>query len=61
MTVFDSRKDYQQETTMQADTKECALCRYGMEVTKLKRQWVHHDSTSGRIYICSDRILKPGS
>lgn len=41
------------------ETKECTLCRYGMEVFKLKRQWVHHDSTSGRVYICTDRVLKP--
>lgn len=39
----------------------CKLCQYGMEAFKMKRQWVHHDSTSGRIIVCTAHDLKPRS
>lgn len=39
----------------------CAHCETGLVPTKLKRQWVHHDSKTGRIVVCVAHDLKPQS
>ena len=37
----------------------CVHCAAGLEVVKMKRQWVHHFRGNGRIAVCADRNLKP--
>ena len=40
---------------------KCIYCTYGAELTKLRRRWVHHFPDTGRIVVCEDMQLKPGS
>lgn len=39
----------------------CAFCSQGDAPFKMKRQWVHHVPTAGRLFICEAKTLKPGS
>ena len=40
---------------------KCIFCTYGHELLKMKRQWVHHFPDTGRIIVCEEKALKPGS
>ena len=40
---------------------KCVLCSVGAELTKLKRQWVHHIPQLGKIIVCQEMQLKPAS
>ncbi len=39
----------------------CILCAVGDQPVKMKRQWVHHFPTFGRIIICEAMAIKPST
>lgn len=39
----------------------CIFCKYGAEKVKLRRRWVHHFPDTGKIVVCEDMTIKPGS
>lgn len=43
------------------ETDKCPLCAVGDTPFKLKRQTVHHIPTTGKIVVCVEAVLKPGS
>lgn len=43
------------------ETEKCPLCAVGDTPFKMKRQTVHHIPVTGKIVVCEDATLKPGS
>lgn len=37
----------------------CVFCDIGLKPVKMKRQWVHHIPSEGRIIVCEVAMLKP--
>ena len=43
------------------ENEKCPLCAVGDIPFKMKRQYVHHIPTTGRIIVCEDATLKPSA
>jgi len=39
----------------------CIFCDLDLPPVKMKRQWIHHIPSLGRIVVCETRTLKPGA
>lgn len=33
----------------------CIHCDFGLKPVRMKRQWIHHDRSTGQIAVCSKR------
>ena len=53
--------EYPQRGVVVAVIETCDPCAGGHPPIKLKRQWVHHFKSTGRVIVCTAHDLKPGS